>query len=304
MGYNRLFEIPFKRFSIKLNKVGYGITAIKKEYGCTEDDIYNYIRRNVREKEDSYRKVTDQLRKNEEQYKLDKKRKKRKNKGKEKNSFILEVSATNEPITTSEVVDKPEDTATLDSNMIELLSKEKELSEQVMSDEKVYQNKVQEICSNKKELSRITKEVEVLRKNESVKKFLELDARGWNIIDALDASEEERTKLLQVLTKHKRALDSIREEIDKLKKTTILVYSSGEVDIVEGPKIDLNVDGSLDFQNWLIDQPMCQEISIADIKILAKVLAIAKNSGTELDVAFEKEYLEEIFRAFSWEEKS
>jgi hypothetical protein len=78
--------------------------------------------------------------------------------------------------------------------------------------------------------------------------------------------------------------ETIRSAIAKASKLTILVYSNGEFEEMNGRAIV--TDGSDELYAELRDDPRFEEMRIKDIKILSKVLAAEKNLQNLMTVEF------------------
>lgn len=96
-------------------------------------------------------------------------------------------------------------------------------------------------------------------------------------------------------------LTSVREQIKKLETTTIAVYKDCDFEVVEGAKItaEISEDEVSALTHKLMEEDICEELTIKQIKILSRLILISKKSFQKVEFIFDSSALEKAYLASS-----
>lgn len=114
-----------------------------------------------------------------------------------------------------------------------------------------------------------------------------------------NAIVKQMNQISQVRAEKLTELISIREQITKLETTTIAIYKDGKFEVVEGSAVSLEVNEE-DLSNLahrLMENEICEDLTIKQIKILSKLILISQNSLRKVEYIFDSSALEKAYLA-------
>lgn len=198
-----------------------------------------------------------------------------------------------EVIIVDEVATKTADEAVADAmnNLEELRLVETRQSQEVMNleaEHKALTSKRRDYLRQLREISVVIKQIRADFR-QKCDEFDEIASECNKLGDQMNGiSAKRREKLV--------TLEETRQKIEELSILTILVYDDGEINISDD-KVALPDDAeSKSLYDELLDKPECEELKIREIKTLAKMLVIARNSSLEVEIICDNEALEEAYR--------
>ncbi len=168
--------------------------------------------------------------------------------------------------------------AALSSEVIDLENQHKQLAGErrdCLNKLREKQQRVDEICAELQKLRAAYEEI--ARQNNEI-------VRQMNQISGVRSE-----KLSELI--------SVREQIARLETTTIAVYKDGKLEVVEGPVVPMEVDEEAvsNLAHQLMENKICEDLTIKQVRLLAKVFLIAKNSPTKLGFMFDSSALEKAY---------
>ncbi len=92
------------------------------------------------------------------------------------------------------------------------------------------------------------------------------------------------------------ALEDLRQEIQRLEIVAVCAYANGAIEPLEAVKIALDDTGSEQLYDLLISDEAYQDLRVRDIRLLARMVCIVKNSPFQISPIFENEYLDEYYQ--------
>ena len=107
--------------------------------------------------------------------------------------------------------------------------------------------------------------------------------------------EGEMTQISHKYRQEKAALDEIRSKIESLTHAVVFVSQSGSIELAEG-EIELNDDGFEELYKELRDIEFYEDLKVKEIKQLARVICIARNSSIDIEFMFDSQILEDFFK--------
>ena len=181
--------------------------------------------------------------------------------------------------------------AKIASEIEELKKTELAQSDEVMELESQYK----ELATQRKTLSdelKLTVETAGQLKAAYEKKYLEFEAltdRFNGLVEPMNALSEKRCI-------KKAALEETRRKKEELSKITIFIYDDGSVSISDTEIIIPDDASSRALYGELISKPECEDLKLKEIKTLAKVLLIARNTSFTVEVICDNAELENVFK--------
>ena len=134
-------------------------------------------------------------------------------------------------------------------------------------------------------------------------KFEERSDRYEKVVEQNNQVIEEINSLSEKRQDEARKLDELRTEIENLHIITLGIYASGEIKIEEGLEFELDDTSFETLFSELISDPVCEDLRVRDIRTLARLVAIERNATWGIELVFEDEEVEKIYRAISDTEK-
>ena len=93
-------------------------------------------------------------------------------------------------------------------------------------------------------------------------------------------------------------LDETRQQIQSLQVVNICAYENGTIEPFDGNcTTPLDETGNERIYSQLLDREECEALRLKDVRVLSKVLAIAKNASVNIEPIFENDALEASFQA-------
>ncbi|MBQ8992483.1 hypothetical protein IJ090_03575 [Candidatus Saccharibacteria bacterium] len=175
---------------------------------------------------------------------------------------------------------------------VSLEAQEKKLSDEVIKLEGEHKSLAQtrrgylaELRTIRSELSRIKAELKTL--DEKYERTVKLNNETVVKMNAVSAK---RTAKLE-------ELDAIRAEIERNRKITVAVYEDCSLEILEGEQIELQFEADNAAVNKLVDTLACEELPVKQIRVVVKLLEIAKKDP-RVEFEFDNEKVKEVFLMF------
>lgn len=182
-------------------------------------------------------------------------------------------------------------------NLDELKTKERALSNQLMSLESKFYELKNQHTQHQKELRQTKKSLETLRKS-----YVELATKYETISGQADAIAQSMNEISKEGKIKREELKAVRESIESLKTITLCVFNSGEITVesTSTQVIELDETGHDELYDSLAKNTLCDDLRQKDVKILARLLAINENITKDTDryieVICDNEELEKIFQ--------
>ena len=94
-------------------------------------------------------------------------------------------------------------------------------------------------------------------------------------------------------------LTSVREQIKKLETATVAVYEDCNFEVVDGAAVDFEFkeDEVSALTHRLMEEEICENLTIKQIKTLSKLLIISKNTLRKVEFIFDSSNLEKAYLA-------
>ena len=189
-----------------------------------------------------------------------------------------------------------EETETSQKTPLEqLLEKEDQLSSEVCTEEAKHSRMISERAGLKNRL--IDQRIQM---QEIAKKCAELQKDFEETVYQWTALGDEMRVLTSSISEKRANLESIRAEIDSLKKISMFVYTNGEIELENHGEFDSTVDESRvsEIFGSLIQNEVSENLTIKSIKQLSKVLAIVeklKANQLKFEISFDEETMKEVY---------
>lgn len=125
----------------------------------------------------------------------------------------------------------------------------------------------------------------------------QVKAKYDEIVNLDDEVIEKANKALEEKQRLERALAENRETLRKLKMVMICAYEDGTIALFdEAAEISLDETGNEDIFMSLIEDSRCEELKAKEIKVLARLLAIIKNTSYDIEVVCDNNELERVLK--------
>ena len=139
-----------------------------------------------------------------------------------------------------------------------------------------------------------------IQMQEIAKKCAELQKDFEETVYQWTALGDEMRVLTSSISEKRANLESIRAEIDSLKKISMFVYTNGEIELENHGEFDSTVDESRvsEIFGSLIQNEVSENLTIKSIKQLSKVLAIVeklKANQLKFEISFDEETMKEVY---------
>ena len=201
---------------------------------------------------------------------------------------IEESNAAEAPMCLDTMKHAP-DTALLTESLEELKKLEEAMATAVTNSEnlhKLYATKHRKV---REEFTRISEEVGEYRRalaacRDKFEKLFKEEA---------EISQETQTIHRRIVSE-RSYLEKIRAKIKELDRIEVYAYNNGEITIEKNGFIP-DESGCEEIFNELVHNDSCCELYIRDIKLLARVMAITKNTDKDLVITFEKTGIEDVY---------
>lgn len=262
-------------------KKGLGIKFFCIKYDCTQEQLEGQISILFSRNPRMTQKMMSDLKSND-------KKKSKKSASQQPSGTMVDVE---EQETTDEAEEDDQDLNTMSDE--ELYSLEKLLSDEIIRLESDHKALAQRHLEGIKNLKKLKKEIEETRKKlDKFHQNYESSASECNVIAAQmnQISAHRRVKVSEI--------EEVRETIAEREKIVICVYLDGSIKLFDDDTSDgLDETGNEELCNSLIEKETCQDLRLKDIKILARVISIVKNSSKKIEILFENDEIERCFQA-------
>lgn len=171
-----------------------------------------------------------------------------------------------------------------------LKQQETELSDQIMELESRHKAAAKQHREHIRNLRKLREELDAIRQ------AFEAKATEYKaVVDANNRLAEQMNDISQSRSREVSKLTTLREQIVALTVIPICAYENGQIEAIDNTGIALDDQGSELLFLELRDQPELEELRIKDIRLLARVICIARNTRQKISPIFENEGLEQHF---------
>ena len=183
------------------------------------------------------------------------------------------------------------DTALLTESLEELKKLEEAMSTAVTNSENLHKLYAAKHRKVREEFTRISEEVGEYRRALAAcrVKFEEL------FKEEAEISQEIQTIHGRIVSE-RNYLDKIRAKIKELDRIEVYAYNNGEITIEKNGFIP-DESGCEEIFNELVHNDSCGDLRARDIKLLARVMAITKNTDKDLVITFEGTDIEDVYNS-------
>lgn len=259
-------KVSFRAKELNLAlKEGKGLKYFLEKYDCSEEQVRDRICTLYSKNPKAANKILADLKAND-----------KRNRNKEcpqiKEIPEKEVEKNGESFNNNDIVSEPQ---LQEESLDELKIKEKALSDDVIKSEIAHKD----LCQKRYEKLKLLRDI-MARTGELKAELKTLDGKFKKTAQEANKIGEEMNKVATARREKCVELEKTRKEIEERSKVALYVYSSGDIEC----EIETNDDGSEELYDSLLKLEVCQEFRLKEIRTLAKVICIAKNSQ---DVVFE-----------------
>lgn len=272
-----------------------GITAgdFVKKWGLqSEEELFQWIRKNA---DKSQKEIISDLKQNE----------------KCKHKTAKKVTMVHEPEETKVLEDKQDVTEDMLEDAepeISEVTKPNVSLETLLAEEEKLSQEVCDLEGSHKELMHRRRTImanlqNIKRESEKILESLKnLKAEAQRLKQEYDETAEKMRSTSSDISVLKEVLEELRAQIEEAKMITILVYSDGNIDIeAEGVEAPTFVSPSEEEQSItltsLIIRPDAEELTIKELKAMARLLPILKQLGEiKYEIVFDNSKLEDFYQ--------
>lgn len=264
-------------------KKGLGIEFFCAKYNCTKEQLERQISILFSRNQRITQKVMSDLKTNDK-----KKSSKKRTRQPSENMEDAKEQETTEEI---EEIDQDRDLDVMANE--ELYSLERILSDEIIGLESDHKALFQKHMEGLKKLRQLRKDLEEIRRklNKFHQDYEDLASECNNLAAQMNQiSAHRRVKVSEI--------EEVRAKIAEREKIVICVYLDGSIKLFDDDTMDgLDESGNEELCNSLIEKEACQDLRLKDIKILARVISIVKNSSRKIEMLFENDEIERCFQA-------
>ena len=278
-------------------KRGYGISYFQKSLNVSEDEFFQYLKKNFSSK--AYASMCKRLKNNE------KSSKKFGFKSSEHTTTdIADDETSTATMTDFTYTENNEETETVEvedsiSPLDMLKEQEHELSSVICSEEAEHVQLISrratlksQFQNQKAQLLELSHKIEAIR-NDFEKTFSEWEKLGSDM-----------HSLTESISDKKVSLEAIRNEIILLQKISIFAYANGEIEFENVGDFDTTTDSSSEAAlfNKLIQNNVVESLTIKNIRQLAKLILIVEKLNAEhlsFELTFEDSTVQEVFNSIN-----
>lgn len=266
-------------------KKGWTISDIIQDLETTEGEFYNGMSKRFSKKLRKFYKA--RLEQNQ----------KRRDKVSNPNSQKVVIFETEENVAIQPQVDE---------NSFQLIPEEVGAvkNEDVLEELKLREEQIKKEISQKEDQkyflsSKIREKQNVLEKQEFLLKELydELNHINTEIGEARRKISDYSHSIAEVeieLTDRRETLLQIQDKIKDLEMVTIFIYASGEITTFEGVEVAIPVTWENIYKAFKEDEAL-ENLTFKQTKLLAKVIALVRNSDKKFEIIFEVDELQTVF---------
>ncbi len=261
-------------------KYGVGVDEFCSKYDCTEEEFERRVRGMYHGKADE---ILGEIRASERKHRKDRSRfRSGKVKGTSAGLLDAPMDAGDGTVETEQDTAAPAET--IESELELLRAEEKTVSDRVMTEENDFQLLLSHHKEKLGELREIQKEL--LR----IKNTFIAKSEQFRLIVADDNSLVERmNKISEARRANIKDLERIRERIKVLETVTLYAYDDGNITIIDGPAMELDDTGSDGLFPELVTNPKCENLTVRQIRLIARMFCIVKNASLPTEVLFDSE---------------
>lgn len=253
-------------------KYGLGIAGLAEKYDCGEEAVI--LRLRMMYKRD-FRTVLQDLRDSSRKISGIKKKE-----GTKMDKVISENTDNKEFATSEPDLEKLRaQKAELEANVARIECEFYNTLNYREADLKILQQKALELEEISKRFAAARQEYEVLTAKDSA------------YVETLRGLKYERMDAQKTLADTERRLQ-------ELEVSTLFLYADGSIEIVDGPKLELDFSGTETNLMKLIPMPECQKLAVCEVYGLANLLAATQNSNRKINIVFENPLAESAFTKY------
>lgn len=261
-------------------KYGVGIDEFCTKYGCTTEEFIRRVRGMYHEK--AY-EILGEIRASERKHRKDRSHLKS-SKMKGTSAAPLEMPVDTETESDETEQDAPTSVGGIESELELLRAEEKSVSDKIMTEENDYQLLLSHHKEHLGQLREIQKEL--IR----VEHFFRAKSGEFKAITTEDNQlVESMNRISEARRANVKTLESIREKIKILEIVTLYAYDDGNITIIDGPSMELDDTGADEHFPQLVAYPECENLTVRQIRLIARMLCIVKNATAPTEVLFDSE---------------
>ena len=274
-------------------KYGVGIDEFCTKYNCTTEEFERRIRGMFHSKAES---ILGEIRASERKHRKDRSRFKS---GKMKGGSMVPMSTfvAAEPEETEKDTSDAAPATQCDFELLpleELRIEEKRVGDLAVANEIKYQTLLTQHKEKLGHLREIQKELIEIedsfkRKSDEYRLVVTEDNELTEKINAI--SESYRSNMI--------SLGTIRDRIKVLETVTLYAYDDGSITIIDGPQMEFDDTGADEYFPQLVTRPECENLTVRQVKLIAKVLCVVKNAEGPTAVLFDSESVDKAYQSIS-----
>lgn len=144
------------------------------------------------------------------------------------------------------------------------------------------------------DLRALTEEIDGLRTafRQKCQKYEEIANRSNQVVSKMKS-------LSQLIRDKRDVLEETKRQILEHMRVTICAYRDGTIATMEESDVVLDDAGSDELYQELLGMKECEELRLKDVKVLARLIAIVRNSTLKTEVICDDQSLETVYKILS-----
>lgn len=264
-------------------KKGWGKEIFCQRYNCSETELEERIAQ-LYKYQKKINEVLSELKINEKRFGQIKQQLKT------RKGTLLVREDQNEDYSPEESVNGPIDAPVI-NNLDCLRAEEERLSREVIELENRHKEEAEKRRSRLKEMRTIKEDIERLEADLQKKclEFQEAVEHADSLAENMNAISDERRPKVE-------RLQEVRAEIEERMAVSIAVYDSGEIAVLEAEEFIMDDSGYEEIYAQLLSGEECSELRLKDVRVMARLLSIAKQSGRRINLVCDHPEMEEAYQ--------